>query len=86
MMMYWRRNEKIEREKSKKEEKVKAEQKKMDDELREAKRQQRKFNYLIAQTELYAHFMQNKLKRALPCLEREGEGGRKRWGGRGGVS
>ena len=62
MLNYWKRNDKIEREKSKKEEKERAEQRRMDEEMREAKRQQRKFNFLITQTELYAHFMQNKLK------------------------
>ncbi len=63
-MNFWKRSEKMEREKSKKEEKERAEQRRMDDELREAKRQQRKFNYLITQTELYAHFMQNKISGA----------------------
>lgn len=33
----------------------------MDVELIEAKRQQRKLNFLITQTELYAHFMSKKL-------------------------
>lgn len=33
----------------------------MDVELMEAKRQRRKLNFLITQTELYAHFMQRKL-------------------------
>lgn len=37
------------------------EQRKMDGELIEAKRQQRKLNFLITQTELYAHFMSKKL-------------------------
>lgn len=34
---------------------------KMDVEIIEAKRQQRKLNFLITQTELYAHFMSKKL-------------------------
>lgn len=33
----------------------------MDVQLLEAKRQQRKLNFLITQTELYAHFMANKI-------------------------
>lgn len=33
----------------------------MDVEIIEAKRQQRKLNFLITQTELYAHFMSKKL-------------------------
>jgi hypothetical protein len=36
------------------------EQAKLEDEMREAKRQQRKLNFLITQTELYAHFMVEK--------------------------
>lgn len=36
----------------------------MDVELMEAKRQRRKLNFLITQTELYAHFMQKKLNTA----------------------
>ena len=36
----------------------------MDVELMEAKRQRRKLNFLITQTELYAHFMQKKLNSA----------------------
>lgn len=35
----------------------------MDVELIEAKRQQRKLNFLITQTELYAHFMSRKVGR-----------------------
>ena len=37
------------------------EQQKIDVQLMEAKRQQRKLNFLITQTELYAHFMANKM-------------------------
>lgn len=39
----------------------------MDVELMEAKRQRRKLNFLITQTELYAHFMQRKLNNAGDC-------------------
>uniref|UniRef100_A0A8D3A445 Chromatin-remodeling ATPase INO80 n=1 Tax=Scophthalmus maximus TaxID=52904 RepID=A0A8D3A445_SCOMX len=49
MMLYW-----------KKYEKEALEQRKLDEEMREAKRQQRKLNFLITQTELYAHFMSGK--------------------------
>ena len=42
-------------------EKAAQEQRKHDIELLEAKRQQRKLNFLITQTELYAHFMAGKL-------------------------
>lgn len=33
---------------------------KREEELREAKRQQQRLNFLLSQTELYSHFMQNK--------------------------
>ncbi|CAH8491794.1 unnamed protein product [Schistosoma rodhaini] len=42
-------------------EKAAAEQRKADLELLEARRQQRKLNFLITQTELYAHFMAKKM-------------------------
>ena len=60
MLTYWRQNDKIERENRKKAEKAALEKRRQEEELREAKRQQRKFNFLITQTELYAHFMHNK--------------------------
>lgn len=44
----------------KKEEREAAEALKREQELREAKRQQQRLNFLIQQTELYSHFMQNK--------------------------
>lgn len=44
-----------------KEEKDAAEALKRDQELREAKRQQQRLNFLLTQTELYSHFMQNKM-------------------------
>ncbi|KAK3093780.1 hypothetical protein FSP39_020132, partial [Pinctada imbricata] len=61
MLSYWKRFEKVEKEHRKRAEKEAQEQRKMDLELREAKRQQRKLNFLITQTELYAHFMARKL-------------------------
>lgn len=44
----------------KREEKEAAEALRRDQELREAKRQQQRLNFLLTQTELYSHFMQNK--------------------------
>lgn len=44
----------------KKEEKEAAEKLKREEELREARRQQQRLNFLLSQTELYSHFMQNK--------------------------
>jgi chromatin-remodeling ATPase INO80 len=58
MQIFWKKYDKIEREQRKKAEKQAAEQRKVEEELREAKRQQRKFNFLITQAELYAHFVQ----------------------------
>lgn len=61
MLGYWKRYEKVEREQRRQMEKEAEEQRKRDVELIEAKRQQRKLNFLITQTELYAHFMSKKL-------------------------
>ncbi|XP_048477977.1 chromatin-remodeling ATPase INO80 [Plutella xylostella] len=61
MQAYWRRYDRAERETRRRMEKEAVEQRKMDVELMEAKRQRRKLNFLITQTELYAHFMQRKL-------------------------
>lgn len=44
----------------KREEKEAAEALKREQELREAKRQQQRLDFLLSQTELYGHFMQNK--------------------------
>ncbi|KAL0868568.1 hypothetical protein ABMA27_008036 [Loxostege sticticalis] len=60
MQAYWRRYDRAERETRRRMEKEAEEQRKMDVELMEAKRQRRKLNFLITQTELYAHFMQRK--------------------------
>ncbi|VVC95066.1 unnamed protein product [Leptidea sinapis] len=61
MQAYWRRYDRAERETRRRMERQAEEQRKMDVELMEAKRQRRKLNFLITQTELYAHFMQRKL-------------------------
>lgn len=61
MVAYWKRYERVERDTRRRLEKEAEEQRKMDFELLEAKRQQRKLNFLITQTELYAHFMSRKL-------------------------
>lgn len=44
----------------KREEREAAEALKREQELREARRQQQRLNFLLSQTELYSHFMQNK--------------------------
>lgn len=60
MLSYWKKYDRVERENRRRLEKEAEEQRKMDVELVEAKRQQRKLNFLITQTELYAHFMSHK--------------------------
>ncbi|XP_033245825.1 chromatin-remodeling ATPase INO80 [Drosophila miranda] len=61
MLAYWKRYERVERDQKRKQEREAEEQRKQDVELIEVKRQQRKLNFLITQTELYAHFMSKKL-------------------------
>ncbi|CAN6557160.1 unnamed protein product [Malus baccata var. baccata] len=60
MLLFWKRIDKEMAEVRKKEEKEAAEALRREQELREAKRQQQRLNFLIQQTELYSHFMQNK--------------------------
>ncbi|KAK3127778.1 hypothetical protein QOZ80_7AG0578330 [Eleusine coracana subsp. coracana] len=60
MLIFWKRIDKEQYELRKKEEKEAAEALKREEELREAKRQQQRLNFLLSQTELYSHFMQNK--------------------------
>ncbi|KAM4662827.1 chromatin-remodeling ATPase INO80 isoform 2-T2 [Discoglossus pictus] len=60
MLLYWKKYDKVEKEHRKRAEKEALEQRKLDEEMREAKRQQRKLNFLITQTELYAHFVSRK--------------------------
>ncbi|KAL1492809.1 hypothetical protein ABEB36_010991 [Hypothenemus hampei] len=64
-LAYWKRSRRFDREVKKRLEKEAEEQRKIDHELIEAKRQQRKLNFLITQTELYAHFMSKKLGTAV---------------------
>ncbi|WFD42577.1 Putative DNA helicase ino80 [Malassezia psittaci] len=62
LLLYWKRNEREERDLRKKAEKEALDKAKKEEEMREAKRQARKLNFLITQTELYSHFVGNKLK------------------------
>jgi DNA helicase INO80 len=55
-------NEKRERESRKKAEKAALDKARKEEEVRDAKRQARKLNFLITQTELYSHFVGNKIK------------------------
>ncbi|CAJ0921046.1 14852_t:CDS:10 [Entrophospora sp. SA101] len=58
---FWRKNEKEERECRKKAEKEAMEKLRVEEEMREARRQARKLNFLITQTELYSHFVGKKI-------------------------
>jgi len=60
MLAYWRKIDRVERQQRRQQERQAEERHKMDVQLLEAKRQQRKLNFLITQTELYAHFIAKK--------------------------
>lgn len=62
MFNFWKRNERIERELRKKHEKELFDKAKSEEEEREYKRQSRKLNFLLTQTELYSHFVCKKIK------------------------
>ena len=62
MFNFWKRNERLERDLKKKHEKELLDKAKKEEEEREAKRQLRKLNFLITQTELYSHFIGKKIK------------------------
>ncbi|KAG0686949.1 putative DNA helicase ino80 [Pichia californica] len=62
MMSFWKKNEKEERNLRLKAEQEALQKAKKEEEDREAKRQARKLNFLINQTELYSHFIGRKIK------------------------
>lgn len=62
MSSFWKKNEREERELKKKAEKEALDQAKREEEERENKRQARKLNFLLTQTELYSHFIGRKIK------------------------
>lgn len=62
MFNFWKRNDRLERDRRKKEEKELVDKAKREEEEREAKRQSRKLDFLITQTELYSHFIGKKIK------------------------
>lgn len=62
MMVFWKKNEREERDVRKRAEKEAVDRAKEEEEKREAARQARKLEFLISQTELYSHFVGNKLK------------------------
>ncbi|KAJ7070916.1 SNF2 family DNA-dependent ATPase [Mycena amicta] len=64
MQVFWKKNEREERDVRKREHKEALDRLKLEDEKREAARQARKLEFLISQTELYSHFVGSKLKTA----------------------
>lgn len=65
MLVFWKKNEREERDVRKRELKEAIDRAKVEEEKREAARQARKLEFLISQTELYSHFVGNKLKSKL---------------------
>ena len=63
---YWRRVEKEKRDAQKIAEKKEIERMKLEEEMREAKRQQKKLNFLLTQTELFGHFISRKIQPSEP--------------------
>ncbi|KAF8463601.1 SNF2 family N-terminal domain-containing protein [Kalaharituber pfeilii] len=62
MMSFWKRNEREERDSRRRAEKEALERAKKEEEMRETRRQARKLEFLISQTELYSHFIGRKIK------------------------
>ena len=62
MLVFWKKNDKEEREVRRREQKEAVDRARIEEEKREAARQARKLEFLISQTELYSHFVGNKLK------------------------
>ena len=62
MGTFWKRNEKIEKEKQREAKKEEAEQQRKAETDREAARQRRKLDFLISQTEIFSHFINKDLK------------------------
>ncbi|TFL06593.1 SNF2 family N-terminal domain-containing protein [Pterulicium gracile] len=62
MQLFWKKNEKEERDVRKREQKEAQDRAKIEEEAREAARQSRKLEFLISQSEIYSHFVGSKLK------------------------
>lgn len=62
LLSFWRRNEKEEKELRKKAERAALDRLRLEEEEKESRRQARKLNFLITQTELYGHFIAGKNK------------------------
>lgn len=74
LLTFYRGNEKRERDTKKKAEKEALDKAKKEEEMREAKRAARKLNFLITQTELYSHFIGDKIKSTSLRLAVAGQG------------
>ncbi|XP_066991425.2 chromatin-remodeling ATPase INO80-like [Anabrus simplex] len=61
MLIFWKRRNKMERDARRRLQKEAEEKRKRDSELTQSKQQQGKFNFLMARTELFAHFMAKRL-------------------------
>lgn len=68
MLVFWKKNEKEERDVRRREQKEAIDRARVEEEKREAARQARKLEFLISQTELYSHFVGNKLKSRYFCI------------------
>ena len=64
MLIFWKKNERGDLLNRQKAEKELIDKAKKEEESRESRRQARKLNFLITQTELYSHFIGNKIKTA----------------------
>jgi DNA helicase INO80 len=62
MLVFWKKNEREERDFRKREQKEAVDRARIEEEKREIARQARKLEFLISQTELYSHFVGSKLK------------------------
>lgn len=62
VMAHWRKVEKDRRDAMKVAEKEELERAKREEEIREAKRQQKKLNFLLKQTEIFSHFISRKIE------------------------
>lgn len=62
MLVFWKKNEKEERDMRKREQKAAQDRARIEDEKREASRHARKLEFLISQSEIYSHFLGSKLK------------------------
>jgi DNA-binding domain len=78
MLVFWKKNEREERDVRKRAEKEAVDRAREEEEKREAARQARKLEFLISQTELYSHFVGNKLKSKLVFLSLAPAGSEKR--------